>query len=323
MNEFARALSGCAINVSVSESDDSVTRGFPGWQVNRTTLQVVTALYGQGVTVVFGHDWRNDGVMEAVCNFARQVQPPIPLPGGEAAASGQPLLLNVLPWPTKALLPEQDLKRLRSTLRVVFAGLPEGLRHVAEQDAEKLPEAVRRYLRARGLTHLRRRLTTLSHARLCLGGRSSRYDGRYPGIIEEAYFAVAADKPLYVAGLLGGAAGKVTAAIEGGEMPADFCEPARTSAIDVYQHPPIAESVDTADDRVIDRQSLWRTFAQAGRSGRIAKANGLSKGENEELFHTPVIDRVIELILLGLGRLKRDRRLEPIDTLFRDLPTGG
>ena len=73
-----RPLRGCAVGLSISESDDSVTRGFPTEQVNRCTVQVVSALFGQGVAVVFGHDWRDDGVMEAVHAFARQMQPAAP-----------------------------------------------------------------------------------------------------------------------------------------------------------------------------------------------------------------------------------------------------
>jgi hypothetical protein len=189
MNTVARPLSGCSVNVSVSESDDSTTRGFPAWQVSRATLQVVTALYGQGATVVFGHDWREDGVMETICTFARQVQPPVPLPPEEIEASGQPLLLNILPWPDNPFLSKPDLDRLRSTLRVVPGGLPEELRHMDNRGrSEQSGGRLYRYLRARGLTFLRHRLNAVSHARLCLGGRRGGSAGRYPGIIEEAYW---------------------------------------------------------------------------------------------------------------------------------------
>jgi hypothetical protein len=87
-----RPLAGCIVNLSISESDDSAERGFPSWQVNRVTLQIVAALFGQGASVVFGHDWREDGVMQAVYGFARQVQPPVPLSPTKAVAEAQPLL---------------------------------------------------------------------------------------------------------------------------------------------------------------------------------------------------------------------------------------
>ena len=78
MNE--RPLANYSVNLSISESDDSVKRGFPEWQVNRVTLQVTTSLFGQGASLVFGHDWREDGVMQAIHAFAMQIQPPVPLP---------------------------------------------------------------------------------------------------------------------------------------------------------------------------------------------------------------------------------------------------
>src|SRR5277367_2051872 len=128
MSTVQRPLAGCVVNLTVSESDASEDRGYPAWQVNRVTLQLVAALFGQGASVVFGHDWREDGVMEAVYGFARQVQAPIPLSPDQAAADAQPLLWNLLPWPDKPYLPERDLEQLSSTLRVELAGLPKELK---------------------------------------------------------------------------------------------------------------------------------------------------------------------------------------------------
>ncbi|HZC97659.1 MAG TPA: hypothetical protein VE267_16330, partial [Bradyrhizobium sp.] len=64
MNPYQRPLQGCTIGLSISESADSTALGFPPWQINDVTVQMVAALFGQGASVVFGHDWRDDGVME-------------------------------------------------------------------------------------------------------------------------------------------------------------------------------------------------------------------------------------------------------------------
>lgn len=66
MTVATRPLEGLVVNLSVSQGDDTLKHGYPGWQVNRVTLQFVAALFGQGASLVFGHDWREDGVMEAV-----------------------------------------------------------------------------------------------------------------------------------------------------------------------------------------------------------------------------------------------------------------
>ena len=297
-----RPLVGCIVNLSVSESDDSTQRGFPSSQVNRVTLQIVAALFGQGASLVFGHDWREDGVMEAVYGFARQVQSPMPLSPAQAAADNEPLLRNLVPWPDKPYLSGAELEQLSSTLRVESPGLPRELQ-ATEADARRADpnNSLYRYTRARGLTFLRRRLNDVSHVRFCIGGRRSGYAGRYPGVIEEAFLAVTDGKPLYIAGFLGGAAEQVVDAFEGKEMSEDFCGVA--SLGNVYAAPPIRETeAATRADRVIDRTIVWKTFRDTG-GDRLAQTNGLTVDENKELFHTPVIERAIELVLIGLSRL--------------------
>jgi hypothetical protein len=296
-----RPLAGCVINLSISESDDSVKKGFPEWQTNRITLQMVAALFGQGASIVFGHDWRENGVMEAVYGFARQVQAPIPLTAEKAEAEGQALLRNLIPWPDSPYLSESDLERLSSTLRVEPAGLPLELQAFDMEARQSDPSGpLYRYLRARGLTFLRRRLNDICHVRLCLGGRRSGSSGRYPGVIEEALMTIQANKPLYVASLLGGAAEQVVDAIEGKPINGSFCPDTPVSML--YQRPPVTESnPETMTDRMIDRVGVWREFAKMGPQ-RLAGLAGLTIEENQELFHSTVVDRVIELILIGLSR---------------------
>jgi SLOG-like protein len=114
-------------------------------------------------------------------------------------------------------------------------------------------------------------------------------------------FALQSRKPLYVAGLLGGASRQVINAIEGRDMPSDFCP---GSIRELYADPPVKES-DTATerDRVTDGAVLWASCKEGGVI-KLAEVNGLTPEENQELFHTPVLDRVIQLSLAGLARLK-------------------
>jgi hypothetical protein len=302
MSPALRPLSGCVVNLSISESDDSVTRGFPSWQVNRVTLQFVAALFGQGASVVFGHDWREDGVMEAVYGFARQVQSPVPLSADGTTKETQPLLLNLLPWPDNPQLSTRDLERLSPTLRVESAGLPGELEGFDLEARAEPNGSLYRYVRARGLTYLRHRLNAASQVRICLGGRRTGSAGRYPGVIEEALLALRANKPLYLATFIGGASAQVAAAIEGEQLTDDFCPPSSVDAL--YADPPAKEADQgTTPDRVVDRASVWKEFRDAGLA-KLAELNGLTLDENGELLRTPVIDRAIELMLVGLSRIR-------------------
>lgn len=306
MTTAQRPLTGFAVNLSVSESHESEGRGYPAWQVNRVTLQLVAALFGQGASLVFGHDWREDGVMEAVYGFARQVQPPIPLVPEQAESEEQPLLRNLLPWPDKPYLGARDLERLASTLRVEIVGLPPEL-EVLTQNGHFLEggDGVYSYVRARALTSLRHRLNEVSNVRLCLGGRRTGAQGRYPGVVEEALLAIRENKPLYLAGLLGGATEQVIDAIEGKPMPQSFC--ADSPVAGLYNNPPVKESAPgTQADRACDREGIWKEFSDAGNDWLI-QHNGLTAAENRALLHTSVVDEVIELVLIGLSRLNRDK----------------
>jgi len=274
MSVIKRPLGGIAVNLSISESEDSVRRGFPKWQVNRVTLQFVSAFIGQGTSVVFGHDWREDGVMEAVHGFALQIQPPVPMTPMAAEGEDQPLLRNVIPWPESPHLSETEQEKLGSTLRIELAGLPAGLgQYDLDARAAGPRSPLFQYLRARGLTFFRHRLNEVCHARLCAGGRRVGFQGRYPGVIEEALLAVQGNKPLYVASILGGASEQVVEAIEGKQMPGDFCVPNPMERL--YQQPPVNEAnLDTRSDRTVDGGAVWHEFAEKGREG-ISVMNGL------------------------------------------------
>jgi hypothetical protein len=301
MKPIHRALAGCAVNLSISESDDSSKLGFPDWQVNRVTVQVVAALFGQGATLVFGHDWRDDGVMEAVCGFAQQVQSPVPIPAEEAESSGDPMLRNILPWPDTPFLAKDRLESLGSVLKIEQAGLPVQLAQVAEQAKATPKSNLYMYVRARGLTFLRYRLNDICNARLCIGGRLSKFQGRYPGVIEEAILAFRSDKPLYLIGLLGGAVKQLGEALEGKPVPADFCSTAMVKA--VYQNPPVEEDDPTTlVDRTIDPEAIWNELKDGGLA-KLSQINKLTPQENQLLLHTQAFDQAMELVLKGLSAL--------------------
>lgn len=302
MSLIRRPFAGIIVNLSISESDDSAYRGFSPAQVNHFTLQVVSAFFGQGASLIFGHDWREDGVMEAVYGFAQQVQLPAPLIPEQSKPSVRPLLWNLIPWPDEPRLLPRDLERLAFTLHIERAGLPEELIKYEEEALYKGREsALYKYLRARGLTHLRHRVTGVSQARLCVGGRKLGSEGRYPGVIEEALLSLEDRKPLYLAGVFGGATRQLIQALMGEPMPNDFCLP--TKAHPHYLNPPIREEMsETKTDRIVAPEAVWESFRDQGING-LAKNNGLSKEENLRLFQTAVLDEVIQTVLIGLSRV--------------------
>ena len=290
----SRPLQGLAVGVSISGSEDSSALGFPSAQVNRVTVQIASALLGQGAAVVFGHDWREDGVMDAIYRFAIQFEAP-----SSGDGDGEPLIRNMLPWPDQPSLSENQQERLGSILKIEPGKLPDELQERWDSLARD-PERAERYFpyfRARGLTYLRHRLNDVIDGRVCFGGPKRGYQGRYPGIVEEALFAVQNRTPLYLAGLFGGATQQIIDAFGRVGVEDSYrseSAPALYAAGSEFERNNV--------DRQIDPRGVWLTFAEMGLSG-LSTINGLSQEENQALFRAPALDQAISLILTGLARV--------------------
>lgn len=122
-------------------------------------------------------------------------------------------------------------------------------------------------------TLMREAMAAATTARIILGGRlQGPFGGRWPGIVEEAYLTIGADRPLYIVGGLGGAAALVADLVR-------RCEP--------------------ADDGLADVETLRAAI------GGADLRNGLTTEENELLFETADLDLIVGLILRGLGSADR------------------
>src|SRR5262249_8071947 len=78
-------------------------------------------------------------------------------------------------------------------------------------------EAEQRYFTARSLTAMRCEMNQHTRARVLLGGRAFGFEGRYPGLVEEAWLAMSGEnpQPVYLIGAFGGASRAVIDALEG------------------------------------------------------------------------------------------------------------
>ena len=306
-----RPLRGFRVGLSVSGSDDLAARGVSSAGMNRLTLRFAKALLDQGCTLAFGHDWRQQGVMEAVCAFATETIEP------EAAEAVEPPILNLLPWPDRSLVPPEFLDRLPGILGIRGAGLPPDLAPDEGADGTAgFEQETRRYCRSRGLTHLRRQLVRLTAARICLGGSASGYSGRYPGVVEEAFLALGAGQPVYCVGLLGGAALRLGRAIlDGEEIPSGFgetpllpSEEGGQALAALYRaRSEFAQGAVHPEDLEIDLSNQWAWCVDLGPEG-LSTLNRLTVAENRRLLETSSQEEAVVLVLRGLGRLKRARR---------------
>lgn len=278
---IARPLDGWIIGVSVSGADDLAVHGYTSGDVNRVTVRLSGALLAAGARLVFGHDWRPDGVMEAICRFAVAYQAP------GIQSSARPLVQNLVAWPNEtSLTPEQrhDLEQ-RGIVKVETVGLP-----AFASSSPTDPAA-----RAIALTHMRRELAKRTNARVCLGGKEDNVEGFFAGIIEEAYNAAVGEQPLFIARFLGGAAAKLATAIQQGifnNVPALRVLTGKTKP---YQ------DVQGSASELVPPEDLSSAFDPA----KLQQRSGLDPKDWQRLLDAADVEAFSTLVIRGLHQLNK------------------
>ena len=204
-----------SVGISVSPSAEAERLGYDERQINRMVIRIAQYFLDRDMRIIFGHDWREDGVMRAVADFAGVVATRDELVGDRGRASysstGMPTarMLNVVAA-RQGELSGAALEAARDSggvLAVIAAGdnpiaVPEHVRSGMEELRRGASGP-----RAAQLTQVRHLLTKLLNpgCRVCLGGRTDEYQGDEPGVMEEARLALSYGKPLYLMGGFGGA----------------------------------------------------------------------------------------------------------------------
>ena len=62
-----------SVGISASPCADAERIGYDNRQINRIVIRVAQFFLNRDMRVIFGHDWREDGVMRAVAEFASKV----------------------------------------------------------------------------------------------------------------------------------------------------------------------------------------------------------------------------------------------------------
>lgn len=201
---MARPLDGKIIGISISASDDIEHYGYREWDVNRVTVRLSEALLSAGAHLVFGHDWRPDGIMTAICGIAIRSHA---IGDGDAT----PLIQNFLAHPDKTNMSNELKRDLRQR----------DLVRIRTIDPPKVNGGLDPELeRALALSHMRFVMNSAIDARICIGGKRLNDQtaipaGFFSGVAEEAYWAAKTSKPLLVAGFLGGVTAELIEAIGG------------------------------------------------------------------------------------------------------------
>ena len=144
---------------------------------------------------------------------------------------------------------------------------------------------------------MRNVMISATGARIIVGGKTSNYFGKMPGVVEEALIAVQHKKPLYLVGAMGGATVQVIEALNG--KPFSFVNDTYHTSAEYIE---FKNYYNGKESEGIDLKAVHGTFAKA-RVKSLAAMNGLTVEENERLFRTPHLSEIIYLIFKGLSTI--------------------
>nr|VFJ53004.1 MAG: hypothetical protein BECKFM1743A_GA0114220_101094 [Candidatus Kentron sp. FM]VFJ53301.1 MAG: hypothetical protein BECKFM1743C_GA0114222_101224 [Candidatus Kentron sp. FM]VFK09787.1 MAG: hypothetical protein BECKFM1743B_GA0114221_101154 [Candidatus Kentron sp. FM] len=152
-----------------------------------------------------------------------------------------------------------------------------------------------------GLTSLRRYMAKNTEGRIFIGGKRTGFTGDWPGLVEEAIFALETDQPIYLAGGYGGVTLDMVRALG-----IDDCNWFPGFSDEVAQDPRCSDGLER----------LARIREERG--GKLPD-NGLDDSENRQLAATHRPSEIAALISLGLGKLFAGKQMEANVRFFRTL----
>jgi hypothetical protein len=254
------------ISVSTPDERELEIRGLTDDHVRHAFVEIARQILAAGGSLAYGGDLRENGYTRTLVALLRTYS------RADRPASDRVRQYLAGPvWEDMSREDAAELAVLSTPVRVPSVDHPsEG-----------------RAARAHDLTAMRERMTAETDARIVVGGRLAGQQGRWPGIVEEAYLALRADQPLFVVGGLGGAAARVADALRDEwpvELTADF-QLAHSEG-----HGELLEA-QVGDDADVLRE-VFRS---------VELRNGLDEADNTLLSETADLDTIVALILRGLS----------------------
>lgn len=277
-------LQGKTIGVSISESDELGLLGLGKAHLEDVNLEIARYLLAQGCTYAYGGDWRPQGFTHHLSELANSYFP---------FDDEKKRIINFLGFPVGEGLTTEIESKYSHVVAFLRMGKPDILPDMKTDNVES------RSVWFNSMTEMRQAMTTKIDARIVLGGRVSKFMGKYPGIIEETYLTMKGDKPVYLCGGFGGATAVIVEALHN--------KPSEKWNLNYYSNDTIYLNTvnhfnQNQSGELIDYQKIFDFFQTMGVN---ELNNGLTALENERLFHTIHIPEIIALILKGLSVLFR------------------
>lgn len=284
-------LNGIRVAVSVSDNEDLEQLGLSTHHLKDVMIELARYIMANGGTLLYGGHLKNEGFTKLFAELSYQYK---------FLNDKSFRFVNYFPFPnSNSLTLEIKADFVKQQVAPIVIEIP---RHLGVIDKNKKYDTFNniedRYIFSECFSDMRRIMADESNARILLGGKQSNYLGYLPGIIEEAYYSLKANKPIYIIGGFGGAAKSLSNVIQG------FVPKELTNEFQ-YSNSFIQEFKEAFSDKAsvpIDYNDLL-DFIKQFPLERISEMNGLTVDENLVLFASQNIHEIVILIMKGLKQI--------------------
>jgi hypothetical protein len=199
------ALSGLRIAISASESPDLARLGLVETHFRLALAEIARAVLLSGGKLCYGGHLDPSGytsmLVQELQRYSRRDKP----------------LRICLAWQEHRNLSEEEFEAVKADLGLygeIVCLDPDGKPFTWERGRKGAPASVTDVsLRQKSLSALREFMVSQTQGRVLIGGRREGFQGRIPGLVEEAAMSMQASQPLYLAGGFGGVTTDIVKAI--------------------------------------------------------------------------------------------------------------
>jgi hypothetical protein len=281
-------LEGKSIGISISESEDLQKLGFSKTHQQDAVIEFARYLLIHGATLLYGGDLRSEGYTGLFSELAFQYR--------SLYDQEKKHFINYSSYPNYIKVTSQQKFEFIKH-RVEFKPISPPKKLKVNLTKFILPNSdTNKLVWAESLTEMRKEMNSVSDARIFIGGKMLGYQGKYPGIIEEAILSLKSDIPIYLIGAFGGATKSVISALQK-EKPIELTEAWQ------IKNEGFADFLTYYNSKTINNKINYNelvSFLNGYTLKRLCKNNGLDEEDNKRLFETVHIPEMIFLVLKGI-----------------------
>jgi SLOG cluster2 len=283
-----RLFADLNIGISISENPDLRKLGYGPMHLQDATVEISRYLLIHGTTLIYGGDLRSGGYTYLFSELAKQY--------GSKENYDKDRFVNYFAWPIhKKLTKGDELDFKQQRVGIVKLPPPKGV-----NESKALPDPSSKEMKlimAKSFSLMRKEINANCDVRILLGGKTNGFQGIYPGIPEEAYLAMLANKPVYLLGAYGGATQEVINLItkqSSGSLN-------KKEQLNDQAYADLFASWNKDQKQKINLDDFYSFFKKYSLK-KFSKNNGLSEEENLRLFSTDNLTEMMFYILKGLIR---------------------